>query len=158
MSLTPEYFKVLLISLVIIGFLTDIVLDWLNYTYLKKPYPTALATILSAEEYARSVQYQMERKRFGWISATFSFLLLMSMLLLDGFGWLDTQLREVTEQPILLALLYFAVLFVASDLLSVPFQWYNTFVIEERWGFNKTTPRIFWLDKLKGYLPAALRY
>ncbi|WP_224997963.1 M48 family metallopeptidase [Cesiribacter sp. SM1] len=156
MSLSPNALKLLLVGLVSFGYLLELLLDWLNYTYLKKPYLPQLSGILTEEKYHQSVAYQQERKRFGFITATYSFLLMLVMLLSGGFGWLDDQLRAWTQHPILLALLYFGVLMLASDLLSLPFQLYSTFKIEERWGFNKTNARTFWLDKLKGYALGAL--
>jgi len=73
------------------------------------------------------------------------------MLFFDGFALLDNFLRTFTEQPILLALAFFAVLSIISDILSLPFELYSTFVIEEKYGFNKTTAKTFITDKIKGY-------
>ena len=151
MDLSPSNLRLIIVLLVSFGYLFELLLDWLNYTYLKKPYPPQLRGVLLEEEYYKSVQYQQERKQLGFINATFSYLLLLAMLLLGGFGWLDEQLRQFVQHPIVLGLLYFAILFVASDVLGLPFQLYSTFVLEEKWGFNKTTLRTFWLDKLKGY-------
>jgi STE24 endopeptidase len=78
------------------------------------------------------------------------------MLLLGGFGWLDGLLRIQIENEILLALAFFGVLMLTSDMLTIPFQWYSTFVIEEKYGFNKTTIKTFITDKLKGYLLGAI--
>jgi STE24 endopeptidase len=78
------------------------------------------------------------------------------MLAGGGFGWIDSLLRPYFENEILLALAFFAVLMLASDILTIPFQWYSTFVIEEKYGFNKTTTKTFVVDKLKGYLLAAI--
>ena len=72
------------------------------------------------------------------------------MLLTGGFGWLDSLLRVSIENEILLALAFFGVLMLASDILTIPFQWYSTFVIEEKYGFNKTTMKTFIADKPKG--------
>jgi STE24 endopeptidase len=78
------------------------------------------------------------------------------MFVFGGFGWLDSLLRGYIENEILVALAFFGVLMIASDILTIPFQWYSTFVIEEKYGFNKTTPKIFIMDKLKGYMLSAL--
>jgi len=78
------------------------------------------------------------------------------MLLSGGFGWIDGLLRPYFHNEIFLALAFFALLMLASDILTLPFQWYSTFVIEEKYGFNKTTVKIFITDKLKGYLLAAI--
>ena len=74
------------------------------------------------------------------------------MLLLDGFAFVDEWARGISEHPVILALIFFAALGIASDILSIPLSLYGTFVIEERFGFNKTTPLTFVLDKLKGWI------
>jgi STE24 endopeptidase len=74
------------------------------------------------------------------------------MLLSGGFGWIDSLLRPMISNPIILSLTFFALIGVASDILSLPFQWYGTFVLEEKYGFNKTTIKTFVADKFKGYV------
>jgi STE24 endopeptidase len=74
------------------------------------------------------------------------------MLIFGGFGWLDGIVSNFTENTIFRSLVFFGILFIVYDLISIPFEWYDTFVIEERFGFNKTTIKTFILDKLKGYL------
>jgi STE24 endopeptidase len=73
------------------------------------------------------------------------------MLVFGGFGMLDTWLRSYFHNPIPLALAFFGALAFVSDILFLPFQLHSTFVIEEKFGFNKTTPKTFIMDKLKGY-------
>ncbi len=81
---------------------------------------------------------------------------MLLMLLLGGFAWVDSLVREYTTHPILMALFFFGILGLAADLLSTPFSAYSTFVIEERFGFNKTTVKTFILDKLKGWILGAI--
>jgi STE24 endopeptidase len=78
------------------------------------------------------------------------------MFLLNGFAFVDDIVRSYTTNPILMALAYFGILGLASDILSTPFSIYDTFVIEEKFGFNKTTVRTFILDKVKGWIIAAI--
>jgi STE24 endopeptidase len=78
------------------------------------------------------------------------------MLWFGGFGWLDSILRPFIDSEIFLSLAFFGVLMIASDILTLPFQLYATFVIEEKYGFNKTTIKTFIADKLKGYLLSAV--
>ncbi|MCL4149823.1 UNVERIFIED_CONTAM: hypothetical protein GTU68_004516 [Idotea baltica] len=87
-----------------------------------------------------------------FLSSAFSIVLSLVVLGFGGFGYLDNLLRSYFENEIVLSLVFFAALFVLSDLINTPFQWYSIFVIEEKFGFNKTTPKTFVLDKLKGYL------
>src|SRR5690606_10006491 len=106
--------------------------------------------------YLKSLAYHRESTRFGFITSAFGFLLTLLMLIFHGFGWLDSLLRPFINNEIILALAFFGILMLTSDILTIPFQWYSTFVIEEKYGFNKTTVKTFISDKLKGYLLGAL--
>lgn len=130
----------------------DLGLSWLNLRHHRPELPAALSGHLDAEKYARSVDYHRAGYRLGLLQTLISTPLTLLVLALGGLGWLDTQLRQVTDQPLWHALLFFGVLMAVSDLASLPFQWYRTFRIEAAFGFNKTTPRTFWLDKVKGWL------
>ena len=134
----------------------DQFLDYLNLTAQRKDIPAEIAEFYDKEKYQKSLDYQREQQRFSFISSAFSFILSLLMLLLGGFGWLDGQLRPLLENEIILALVFFGIIMIVSDLLGIPFQLYSTFVIEEKYGFNKTTIKIFILDKLKGYALGAV--
>lgn len=149
--MTPQELLYIISGIVIAGFLFEQLLEYLNLRHMRGEVPSSLQNIYPEEEYQRSLAYQRERQRFSFLLSSLSFLGLLALLLGGGFGWLDGWLRQFMEQPVWLALAFFGVLFLASDLLSLPFQWYSTFVIEEKWGFNKTTPKTFVADKLKGY-------
>jgi len=85
------------------------------------------------------------------ITGSFSFAITFLMYALGGFGWLDFYLTTFIANDIFRSLVFFGLLFLANDLLTTPFSWYDTFVIEQRFEFNKVTPKIFIVDKLKGY-------
>ena len=74
------------------------------------------------------------------------------MLFFNGFAFVDDLAKSFTENVILLPLAFFAILMVASDVLTTPFSLYSTFVIEEKFGFNRTTIKTYILDKIKGAL------
>jgi STE24 endopeptidase len=118
--------------------------------------PNELQGIYEEEKYKKSVAYHAEQSRFSFITTSFSFILTIGMLAFGGFGVLDSWLRLFLENDILLALSFFGLIFLASDILSLPFQLYDTFVIEEKYGFNKMTLSTFLTDKLKGYLLATV--
>ncbi len=90
------------------------------------------------------------------IPSSFTLILMLVMLFAGGFAWLDNFVREYTQNPILMALMFFGILGFAADILTTPFSIYSTFVIEEKFGFNKTTTKTFIFDKLKGWLLAAI--
>ena len=151
----------LIIFWVIIGIVTadyifEQLLDILNYNSQKTILPEEVSDIYDQEQYQKSVQYHKTRSGFSFLTSAFSFVLAFALLYTGFFGWLDGALRPFFENEVMLSLTYFAVLFVASDILTIPFQWYSTFVIEEKFEFNKTTPKLFFVDKVKGYFLSIL--
>jgi STE24 endopeptidase len=134
---------------------TFLVEKWLDYLNLKHTYPKLpdpLKDIFNPEEYRKSQLYKQDNTRFSFISGTFSTVVLLVAIFTGLFGWLDALLQRHIDSYYLLLLLFFGILAFVSDLLSIPFQLYDTFVIEERYGFNRTTKRTFLKDKLKGWL------
>ncbi|MGD1889083.1 MAG: M48 family metallopeptidase [Cyclobacteriaceae bacterium] len=146
----------IILTIITVNFVIERVLDYLNRQNKKHDLPDELQGVYNEKHYQKSLDYQQTNDRFSAITATFGFAVSVVLLLTGFFGWLDIQLRDWIEQPILLSLIYFAALFIASDLLNLPFQLYQTFIIEDKFGFNKMTPRLFFIDKLKGYLLTAL--
>jgi|AntRauTorcE11898_2_1112593.scaffolds.fasta_scaffold00364_12 STE24 endopeptidase len=146
----------IILAILVFDFLFERILDILNARRFSPELPPELAGIYDAEEYSRSQFYFIENQRFSLLTSTFSFLLMAGMLYFGGFALIDNLVRNVTTHPVLMALLFFGVIGLASDLLSLPFQLYDTFVIEEKYGFNKTTPKTFFFDKMKGWLLGAI--
>ncbi len=156
MILSPEVLLWIIVGIVVISFVFDQVLDYINLKAMRPDIPQEVMAFYDSEKYARSQAYHRELARFSFFSSTFSFLISLGMLLLGGFGWVDGVLRPLLDNQIFLALAFFGLLGIASDILSLPFQWYGTFVIEEKYGFNKTSVKTFISDKLKGYALGAL--
>jgi len=135
-----------------VSFIFDNWLEYLNIKYLKPSLPKTLETFYDADKYSKSVNYEKVNTQFSFFSSSLSFVLVMFMLLLSGFGVLSHWIMTITTHVYLQSLLFFGILFFVSDILNIPFQYYHTFVIEERFGFNKSTLSTFILDKLKGWL------
>ncbi len=133
-----------------VDFIIDKILDALNAKHFNDPVPPELADVYEKAEYEKSQRYKKERFQFGLITSTFSVLLTMGFIIFEGFAFVDTIARSITDNIILIALIFFGIIMLGSDILMTPFSWYSTFVIEEEYGFNKTTKRTFLLDKLKG--------
>lgn len=131
-------------------------LTYLNIKHSKTKLPDILSDIYDSEKYNRQQDYFRTNARFGIISSSFSFLITLLMYVTGGFGWLSNLLADYISSPTLLSLTFFGIIFLINDLLLSPLEWYDTFVIEERFGFNKVTPKLFILDKLKGYLLTAI--
>lgn len=139
-----------------VNFMLEQWLDYINMRRQNATLPDELMGIYDEEKYAQSIAYQKTQTRFSFITSSISFIVFFIVVFTGFFGMLDEWLRAFIDNEIGLALAFFAILYFVSDWLSLPFQLYSTFVIEERFGFNKITPRIFILDKLKGYLVTLL--
>jgi STE24 endopeptidase len=146
----PTTLFYILISIIIISFIIDKILDTLNAKHFDDKIPDKLADVYDSAEYKKSQAYKKTNEKFSNITATFSILLTLVFFFVDGFKYVDDFARSFTDHPILVALIFFGVIMFGSDILRTPFSYYQTFVIEEKFGFNKSTKKIFWLDKLKG--------
>lgn len=133
-------------------FLLETILDYLNSKRYQDPVPIELNDVFDTSEYEKSQRYKETNYKFGLVSSTFSFILTIGFLIFGGFEWIDTIARGMSDNPIIIALIFFGIIMIGSDLLSTPLSFYHTFVIEEKFGFNKSTKSLFFLDKLKGWL------
>jgi STE24 endopeptidase len=146
----------IILAILVLDYAFDRVMDYLNASRWSNRLPDELKDIYDEEKYRKSQDYSRINMRMGIITSTLSFLLVVGMLVFGGFGWLDAFVRQFTEHPVWMALLFFAILGLASDLIATPFDVYDTFVIEERFGFNRTTPKTYILDKIKGWTLAII--
>lgn len=152
----PQLILDVIVAIAVVSYTLDQLLDYINVKSLRTEIPDDVAEFYDRGRYLKSLDYHRELTQFSFVSAGVSFILSMAMLLTGGFGWLDGMLRSEISNPILLAIVFFGILMLASDVLTLPLQLYSTFVIEEKYGFNKTTVRTFVIDKFKGYLLAAV--
>lgn len=150
--MTPQTILYIILAISTLSYLFGELLDYINLKSQRTDIPDDIASFYDRTKYLKSLDYHKELSRFGFLTSAFSFALSLAMMLAGGFGWLDAVLRPLIENQILLALAFFGILTIASDILTIPFQLYSTFVIEEKYGFNKTTVKTFIVDKLKGYL------
>ena len=146
----------IIIAILVLEFIIETTLDYLNSKRYKDPVPQDLQDVFDMGEYQKSQDYKMTNYRFGLLTSGFSLLLTLGFLFFGGFEWLDEIARSVSDNSIVIALVFFAGIMIGSDILTTPFGYYRTFVIEEKFGFNKTTKTTFFLDKLKGYLMMAI--
>ena len=147
----PQLLFIIIIVILIADFGLERYLAFLNIKESGKDLPFLLRGIYDPEKYAKQQNYFRTNSRFGMLTSSFSFVITLIMFAFGGFAWVDSLVQQYVQNPIWTPILFFGILFVANDILSIPFDWYDTFVIEERFGFNKVTPKLFILDKLKGY-------
>jgi STE24 endopeptidase len=141
----------IIIAIILFDFILDKILDALNAKHFTDSIPKELQDVYDDNEYKKSQDYKKTNYKFGILTSTFSLLLTLGFLILDGFEAIDNVARNFSENPIAIALVFFGIIMVGSDIISTPFSYYKTFVIEEKFGFNKTSKKTFWLDKLKGW-------
>ena len=144
------YYLIIIFALAV-EYLLSTVSSILDMGNIVEEVPADFQDVYDREKYARSQSYLRDRTRFGIFSSTFSLLLILVVIHTGLFGVLDQFVRVQTIQPILAGLLFFGIIFIIQDIISLPFSIYSTFVIEEKFKFNRTTPKIFVIDKLKGY-------
>jgi len=154
--MTPNTLFYIIIGIMVMSFIIDKILDYLNAQHYNDPIPKELDDVYDEEEYIKSQKYKVENHRFGVLTSTVSLLATLAFFFLDGFAIIDNLARSISDNSILIALVFFGIIMFASDLLGIPFSYYHTFVIEEKYGFNKTTRRTFLLDKIKGWLMLAV--
>ena len=145
-----------IIGILIFQYLFDILLDFLNRSRWTETLPEELNGIYSAEDYAKHIEYKKANFWFEMFSDAVSTIILLSVLFLGGFAILNDWVMTISQSAIVQALLFFGVIGLASTIISLPFSIYGTFVIEERFGFNKTTPKIFILDLFKSLILGAV--
>lgn len=146
----------IILGILSFDFILERVLDILNLKNWSPQLPKVLEGIYEEEKYFKSQEYQREKYRLSFFSSTLSFAGSFLMIYLGGFAWLDEYVRNYTEHPIALALLFFGIIMLASSVISLPFSYYSTFVIEEKYGFNRTTLKTFLLDLIKGGMLSVL--
>ena len=145
-----------IILILAVDFAFEEILTFLNYKSIRNDLPEELDEIYDRENYFKSLDYNKTRTRFSFLTSTLSFVLIIGILATGYLGSIDVWIRSYLENDVYRALAFFGLLFLASDLINLPFQLYSTFVIEEKFGFNKTTSKTFFLDKIKGYLLTTL--
>lgn len=150
--MAPETLFTIIILILIISYTVDQVLDYVNARHFSDPIPTELKDVFDQEEYIKSQLYKKEKYRFAILTSTASLVITLLFFFLDGFAVVDGMARSVAENEIVIALVFFGMIMLGSDILMTPFSYYSTFVIEEKFGFNKTSKTTFFIDKLKGWL------
>jgi STE24 endopeptidase len=150
--MNPTILFYILIGIIIIKFIADTFINYLNSTHFGDPIPKELEDVYNKEEYEKSQAYKKENYKFSLLSSTFSIVITILFFLLDGFAFVDYLARLYSDNSIIITLIFFGIILFASDILTIPFVYYKTFVIEEKFGFNKSSKKTFIIDKVKGWI------
>lgn len=149
-------YLVIILSIIVGNYLLDIVVETLNVRHAKTDLPEEYKGYYDAEEYKKAQNYLKENTRFEIITGTITTPITVAFILIGGFNLVDQIARSFQFGPISTGLIFAGILMLASQIISIPFSAYGTFVIEEKYGFNRTTVRTFALDILKSWLLAAM--
>jgi len=132
--------------------LIDSVLNHLNAKHFNDTLPNDVSDVYEINEYQKSQTYKRTNHNFSKITSFFSLITTLLFFFFNGFSIVDEIARGFSDNIIIITLIFFGIIIVGSDIISIPFSLYKTFVIEEKFGFNKATKKIFFLDKIKGLL------
>ncbi len=146
----------LIIIIPVTGFATERFLEYLNSKMWSVSLPDKLKGICDEEEYRKTQLYQKDNNRLSFWSSTFNTSIIILMILSGGFAVLDGMVRNITTHPVIISLIFFGIILFASDMINIPFSWYDAFVIEKKYGFNKMTVRTFVTDHIKSWFIALL--
>lgn len=149
--MNPDLLFICIIAFISLDFLLDRLVNFLEWKRLSAAVPEELAGLYDPEKYRKQQAYKKTNLTFSLFSASLIFIATLVFLGIGGFQWVDQYVRSITTHIILMPMLFFGILGLASDIAGTPLALYHTFVIEEKFGFNKTTLKTFILDKLKGY-------
>lgn len=143
-------FAIAILAALLGAYTVDLIARLLDLRALGGELPAEFRGIYDPAAYARSQEYSRARARFRILESTVSLLALLGFWFLGGFRWADGLVRELGLSAVPTGLLFIGLLTLGSAVLALPFRIYSTFVVEEQFGFNRTTARTFALDLLKG--------
>ncbi len=145
------YFYII-IGMILFEYILSLLVDILNVKSLNPNLPDEFKDVYDQDKYKKSQNYTKSNTKFSFLTSSFSLLISLYFIFGGLYNSIDLYVRSHGFSEIVTGLLFFALLFVINDLLNIPFSLYKTFVIEEKYGFNKTTLKTFCSDKFKGYL------
>jgi STE24 endopeptidase len=145
-------YGIIILAALGIDFILNLAADFKNLQSLDSRVPEEFGDLYDAKTYQKSQKYTKVKTKFGLLTSAFDLAVLLIFWFSGGFNWLDQIVRSWHFNPLVTGLFYFGILIAAKMILSLPFSIYSTFVIEERFGFNKTTPKTFVLDLFKSLM------
>ena len=163
--MAPEVWFLIIMGLVIFNYLFSNILDYLNHKNWKDEIPSELKDFYDKKKYKQAKQYAISKNKIGLLSSTTSFLLVVSLLVFNGYGYIDQLVNSFSlnlflpfeiNNSFIESGIFFLILFTLNLIISIPFSYYNTFVIEENFGFNKTSKSTFFFDIIKSSMLSIL--
>lgn len=153
---TSDFLLLSIVTFVLLDFGAGMVIDYLNESSKNAPLSAEAAEIYNPDEYAKSMEYGTAKYKFEMLTSVITTVVILSAIILGWFAELDLQVRERIENNLLVTITFVGILIVISTVSSIPSRYYSTFVIEEKYGFNKTTKKLFVTDSVKQLLLSLL--
>ena len=147
--MSSETMFFIIVVFLCLDFVLERVLESLNSKHMSPVLPDSLKGIYDEKEYSRFQSYKRENGRLDSWSSGGGFVVMIVFLVAGGFGWYNSWVVSLTDSVVWQTILFVVGLSVVSSVLDIPFDYYATFRIEEKYGFNKTTRRVYWLDTVK---------
>jgi STE24 endopeptidase len=147
---------ILIIVIPVSGFIIERYLDHLNAKMWSDTIPEKLKGICDEDEYRKTQHYQKDNDRLSFWTSLFNLLIILIMIIAGGFALIDNLARSFSLDLIIISLVFFGIIGLVSDLINIPFSFYDTFVIENKYGFNTMTVRTFITDHIKSWFIALL--
>jgi len=150
--ITANFIFILIIVILVAGYIFETVLSWLNVKHSLKPIPALLQGIYDDEKYTVQQSYLKANYRFSSVSSLFGMIVILAMLFFDGFFYIDTLSRSISSNTVVVSVVFFGLLAFGNEIVGMPFDIYHTFIIEKKFGFNKTTAGTYITDKIKSLI------
>ena len=154
--MTSSLFLSIIVTILVLSYALEQFAQYLNLRHHPEELPSELEGIYNQEEYDKSNDYHRATTNFSFLTSSVSLIIFILVLLTGLLGRVDGWLANYISQPWFRGVVFLIVMFIINDILTIPFQWFKTFTIEERFGFNKTTPKLFFVDKVKGWVLTSL--
>ena len=149
-------FLIIVLGMILLRYLIEVTSDHLNVKHLSDKLPPEFEGWYDEKKYGKAQQYLRDNTRFNTLTDTIHTVMLLVFIVAGGFNVVDKLVRIPERGPILTGLMFAGLIVLGLKIINLPFSIYHTFVIEERYGFNKTTPRTFALDMLKSVILTAI--
>ena len=146
----------ILISILLVKFMLETLLNHLNAKHFNDTIPEEVSNVYDIDEYKKSQSYKKVNHYFTVVTSLFSLIVTLCFFFFNGFSLVDNIARKFSDNIITITLIFFGILMIGSTIINIPFSLYKTFVIEERFGFNKMSKKTFFLDKFKGLLMSTI--
>lgn len=145
-------FFYVIISLILGMFVFEFLISIMNYRYKNQPIPKNVQGLYDKDKYKKWLEYSMVNFKFGIVSNTLSTVVMLLLLSLGAFGFIEELSIEVTSSALLQTLVFLLMYYIISFILTLPLSYYRVFKIEESFGFNKMTKKLFIVDKIKSFI------